>query len=323
MTATKTDRRFRPDDAEAAPAKLLSWRTPRERNGKLKAWRRAVMAMLTDQQTRALRIAWTLESLFNAETGYAYPSNAYLAIETGIASNKVQQALGELEQGGAIVRRITRSKSGTKRQIYPVQMWVGGPPATGVGGTPSGWGCRIREETQSRRTANSTTPASPAPSATAATTWPRPPHRHPNTATRCSRQNQGLARSSDEAQNRRLHPGQAQPEWATKEGAAMTAEIVPFPATRRTSFITKMARLLANYSAAGADRALDAQLAQTRIAMERKGIAPELAEREVGSLELAIRNRLRTARIAKALVSGQRCRTPTTDTASPDIGPAL
>ncbi len=50
--------------------------------------------------------AWILDSLFNARTGYAHPSNTYLANETGIAVNKVQEALAELEAGGAIVRVV-------------------------------------------------------------------------------------------------------------------------------------------------------------------------------------------------------------------------
>jgi hypothetical protein len=70
------------------------------------------------------------------------------------------------------------------------------------------------------------------------------------------------------------------------------SEIVPFPATRRAGFIRNVARVLATYSADGADRTLQARLDATRAAMLRKGIRPEIAGREVRSLELAIRTKL-------------------------------
>lgn len=88
------------------------------------------------EQTRALRIAWVLDGLFNARTGYAHPSNPYLAGETGIAINKVRAALAELEAGGAIVRTVTRSRNGTRREIYPAATLLGGSPTVGLGGEP-------------------------------------------------------------------------------------------------------------------------------------------------------------------------------------------
>jgi Family of unknown function (DUF6074) len=72
----------------------------------------------------------------------------------------------------------------------------------------------------------------------------------------------------------------------------MMAEVLPFPATRRFSLIRKMARLLATYSADAAERTLRARLDATRSAMLRRGIAPEVVEREIRSLELAIRAEL-------------------------------
>jgi hypothetical protein len=72
----------------------------------------------------------------------------------------------------------------------------------------------------------------------------------------------------------------------------MTAEVVPFPATRRVAFIGRMARLLATYRADAAERTLFAQLHSQYEAMLRRGISTEAAKRETRSLELAIRARL-------------------------------
>jgi hypothetical protein len=72
----------------------------------------------------------------------------------------------------------------------------------------------------------------------------------------------------------------------------MTTEIIPFPATRRVGFIRNVARVLASYSADAAETALSARLGTQHDALLRKGITPDVAAREVRSLELAIRARL-------------------------------
>ena len=89
---------------DKTPPGVLTWSSNAERNKLLIAWRRAV-CIAFGEQTRCLRVAWILDNLFNPKTGYAHPSNKYLAIETGIAENKVRAALGILEAGGAITRR--------------------------------------------------------------------------------------------------------------------------------------------------------------------------------------------------------------------------
>ena len=98
------------------------------------------------QQPRCLRVAWALDHLFNAKTGYAYPHNKQLAKMTGLPINKVQEALLTLESDGAIVRRsIVRPNGQPQRVIYaatallPSVEGVGPPPALGVGGQPP-WG---------------------------------------------------------------------------------------------------------------------------------------------------------------------------------------
>jgi hypothetical protein len=72
------------------------------------------------------------------------------------------------------------------------------------------------------------------------------------------------------------------------------AQIVPFPAVRRIGLIRNMARVMATYRTDAAERTLQARLDATRNAMLRRGITPEVAAREVRSLELAIRTKLWT-----------------------------
>jgi hypothetical protein len=72
------------------------------------------------------------------------------------------------------------------------------------------------------------------------------------------------------------------------------SEIVPFPAVCRVGFIRNMARVMATYRADAAEHTLQARLYATRAAMLRKGIRPDVAGREVRSLELAIRTKLWT-----------------------------
>jgi Family of unknown function (DUF6074) len=71
-----------------------------------------------------------------------------------------------------------------------------------------------------------------------------------------------------------------------------TCQIIPFPSTHRVGHIRKMARLLASYRPDAAERTLAARLNAQYGAMLRRGIAPEIIERELRSLELAIRAQL-------------------------------
>ena len=47
-----------------------------------------------------------VDQMFNFKTGYAHPSNTYLAKQTGIAANKVQDTLTAMDRGGAIARVV-------------------------------------------------------------------------------------------------------------------------------------------------------------------------------------------------------------------------
>ena len=69
----------------------------------------------------------------------------------------------------------------------------------------------------------------------------------------------------------------------------MTATVVPFPLSRRRHFIAKQARRVAELSPTAGEKHIAAQVKTQRDAMERKGIAVEIIERETAQLESAIR----------------------------------
>jgi hypothetical protein len=127
---------------DAAPSGALTWGSAAERNKRLMHWRRVVSKTFAEQP-RCLRVAWALDHLFNAKTGYAYPLNKHLANMTGLPINKVQETLLTLESDGAIVRlTIVRPNGQTQRVIYaattllPSPEGVGPPLPVGVGGHP-------------------------------------------------------------------------------------------------------------------------------------------------------------------------------------------
>lgn len=69
----------------------------------------------------------------------------------------------------------------------------------------------------------------------------------------------------------------------------MTATLFAFPLTRRTHFIAKQARRVAELSPAAGEKHIAAQVKTQRDAMARKGIVVEIIERETAQLESAIR----------------------------------
>jgi hypothetical protein len=103
---------------DEAPHGALTWRTARERNQLLRHWRRYV---LTRYGERALRVAWVLQDLFNVKTGCAFPSNEYLAAETGMPLRDVEKGLQDLDDE-AIVRIIKRGRN-TSRKIWPKRIF--------------------------------------------------------------------------------------------------------------------------------------------------------------------------------------------------------
>jgi hypothetical protein len=116
------------------PQGVLKWRSAAQRNRLLKIWRKAVFGIF-GEQSRCVRVSWALADLFNARTGYAYPSNAWLADECLMAENKVQATLRTLELGRAIVRGWVVHNGQKRRVIYPASALVP-TPTVGVGGHP-------------------------------------------------------------------------------------------------------------------------------------------------------------------------------------------
>jgi hypothetical protein len=117
-----------------APPGALTWESAAQRNRLLKLWRQAVMATF-GESSRCVRLAWALDHLFNAKTGYAYASNPYLADETHIPENKMREALRELELGRAIVRGSVVHNGKQQRVIYPSAALLP-RPSLGQGGLP-------------------------------------------------------------------------------------------------------------------------------------------------------------------------------------------
>jgi hypothetical protein len=116
------------DTQRIAPPGALTWDSPAQRNRRLRAWRKAV-SLTFAEQPRCLRVAWALDHLFNARTGFCNASNTYLASETGLTPRNLQKALAALESDGALVRGVTVQKSGQRwRAIYPAKtiLTVGG-----------------------------------------------------------------------------------------------------------------------------------------------------------------------------------------------------
>jgi hypothetical protein len=72
------------------------------------------------------------------------------------------------------------------------------------------------------------------------------------------------------------------------------AEVIAFPAARRIGFIRNMADSMLSYRPDAAERTLSARLDATRDAMLRRGLSPDVVDREIRSLELAIRAKLWT-----------------------------
>ena len=95
------------------------------------------MSITFAEQPRCLRVAWALEHLFNAKTGFCNASNTYLASETALTSRNVQKALAALETDGAIVRSVTVQTGAQRwRAIYPATsiLAVGVTSTVDVGG---------------------------------------------------------------------------------------------------------------------------------------------------------------------------------------------
>ena len=137
---------------DTAPSDTLTWASAAERNRLLKLWRHAVIVRF-GERPRCIRLAWVLMDLFNVKSGYAFPTNYYLAEETNMWVSHVGETLLILESGGAIIRaEIANPAIGQpQRIIYPATAIIPRPalgqgegaPPWGRGGSPSSRGTRI------------------------------------------------------------------------------------------------------------------------------------------------------------------------------------
>ena len=82
---------------------------------------------------RLVRIAWLVGTL-SLRDGYALATDAYISKTLGIALNKVQQAIMELEKDGTIVRASHFLHGKAQRRIWPSTKII--PPMAGGMDTP-------------------------------------------------------------------------------------------------------------------------------------------------------------------------------------------
>lgn len=129
---------------DQVPDNALTWRNPKQKADLLRAWRRAICTTFPES-SRVIRMAWLLDELFHAK-GYAFASDGHLARETGMAVNKVQDALLSLHKGGAIVRVHVAGKL-EERRIYPLRTLLLGTPHGGVSAAPQHPGVQNRKVT--------------------------------------------------------------------------------------------------------------------------------------------------------------------------------
>ena len=130
---------------DTAPSDTLTWASAAERNRLLKLWRHAVIVRF-GERPRCIRLAWVLMDLFNVKSGYAFPTNYYLAEETNMWVSHVGETLLILESGGAIIRaEIANPAIGQpQRIIYPATAIIprpalgqGEPHLGAEGGSPA------------------------------------------------------------------------------------------------------------------------------------------------------------------------------------------
>jgi Family of unknown function (DUF6074)/Histidine kinase-, DNA gyrase B-, and HSP90-like ATPase len=82
------------------------------------------------------------------------------------------------------------------------------------------------------------------------------------------------------------------PDSAVKMSRQLGAIVLPFPLARRKAFITKQAARMAELTPAAAESWLKHIITKQADTMGRKGVAPDVIEREYKALESAIRGAL-------------------------------
>jgi hypothetical protein len=111
----KSQRKFIP--LNATPPLALKWVTNGERKDALVSWMVATGRKFAESP-RCLRVAWALHGLVG-KTGYAFATDAFLSKQLGIPPKKIQEALHQLDKGGAIIRCGVFTKTGRdERRIW-------------------------------------------------------------------------------------------------------------------------------------------------------------------------------------------------------------
>jgi predicted GIY-YIG superfamily endonuclease len=69
----------------------------------------------------------------------------------------------------------------------------------------------------------------------------------------------------------------------------LSAVVLPFPVTRRLSFIERQAEVALGLKQAGSERYIQHQIDTQAAAMRRKGVSEDLVQTQVADMESAIR----------------------------------
>jgi hypothetical protein len=111
----KSQRKF--ISPNATPPLALMWVSNNERKAALVSWMVATGKRFAESP-RCLRVAWALHGLVG-RTGYAFATDAFLSRQLGIPPKKIQEALHQLDMGGAIIRCGVFTKTGRdERRIW-------------------------------------------------------------------------------------------------------------------------------------------------------------------------------------------------------------
>jgi len=115
------------------PECVPNWEKPKDRAVWLDYWRMAIVQKFAGS---AVKVAWILEWLISFRTRHAFITDGALAKKTGLSVKKIQDALLDLERGGAIVRASVFIRNKPQRRIWPSTEILGGNhPKSGVSPT--------------------------------------------------------------------------------------------------------------------------------------------------------------------------------------------
>lgn len=112
-------RRSAKSDASDPPFRAMNWSGDAlRRHSVLATWRGAVFEH-AGSGGRAIRVAWTLASLFHRDRGFCHASDRALARLARVDISHLPSALRLLEDKGLILRTTARRGSKVERRIWP------------------------------------------------------------------------------------------------------------------------------------------------------------------------------------------------------------